>query len=319
MKNIYLFEPSIASNNTGDEIIVQGVKKALERLIKENYIIEMPTHMPLSNRYALFLGSPDLKIVCGSNIITGQLNQIRHVKQWALGYLTTWQLNNSVFIGVGAQRYQKCNAYTRLVYRKLFSKEYLHSARDAYTVRFLNQIGIKNVINTGCPTMWGLTPDHCKKIPTQKSNKVVLTLTDYSPDIKRDSFLISVLLKQYEKVYFWPQGNKDYKYFVNFKENNKIDVISPNLSLYDQFLESEDVDFVGTRLHGGMRALQKKRRTIIIGIDNRAIELHRDFNIPVINQEEISDLPMVINSSFKTEIKLKQSNISRFLNQFKKY
>ena len=42
-----------------------------------------------------------------------------------------------------------------------------------------------------------------------------------------------------------------------------------------------------------------KRRSIIIGIDNRATELNRDLNLPVVNQENISNLSKIINSNFK--------------------
>ena len=59
---------------------------------------------------------------------------------------------------------------------------------------------------------------------------------------------------------------------------------------YDSFLENtKNIDYVGTRLHGGMRALQHEKRTIILGIDNRAIELNKDYNIPVIEQKNLSD------------------------------
>ncbi len=316
MKKICLYEPSIASNNLGDEVIVQGCKNALHDFLDDNYVIEVSTHTPLSNRYTLFLGAPDIKIVCGSNILSGELNQIRHVKQWAINYFTAWQMTNSIFIGVGAQKYQNCNLYTRNVYHKMFNSQYIHSVRDAYTEDFLKKIGITNVVNTGCPTMWGLTPEHCKKIPQKKADIAILTLTDYSKDVQRDEFLISTLKDHYKEVYFWVQGFNDFSYFKSLRGIEKIGIISPNLIGYDNFLESCDCDFIGTRLHGGMRALQKKRRAIIIGIDNRAIELNRDFNIPVLNQDKIAELPELIESEFETEIHLNTENIRTFLSQF---
>lgn len=316
MEKICLYEPSIASNNLGDEVIVQGCKNALQEFLENNYVIEFSTHTPLSNRYSFFLGAPDIKIVCGSNILTGELNQIRHVKQWAINYATAWQLTNAIFMGVGAQKYQHCNLYTRNVYRKMFNPNYIHSVRDAYTEEFLRKIGINNVVNTGCPTMWGLTPEHCKMIPHNKSNYAVLTLTDYSKNVQRDEYLINTLLEHYKEVFFWVQGFNDLSYFQSLKGSEKIGIISPNLVGYDSFLELCECDFIGTRLHGGMRALQKKRRTIIIGIDNRAIELNRDFNIPVLNQDRITELPELIESEFETKIHLNTENIRKFLSQF---
>ena len=52
---------------------------------------------------------------------------------------------------------------------------------------------------------------------------------------------------------------------------------------------SENIDYVGTRLHAGIRALQHKKRTIIIGIDNRAIEKAKDFNLTVIDRKNIKN------------------------------
>ena len=92
------------------------------------------------------------------------------------------------------------------------------------------------------------------------------------------------------------------------KKTNEIEIINPHLSDYDNFLKKHEVDFIGTRLHGGIRALQHKRRSIIIGIDNRATEL--------VNQENISNLSKIINSNFKTEIILPKTNIQTFLSQF---
>ena len=93
--------------------------------------------------------------------------------------------------------------------------------------------------------------------------------------------------------------------------------MNPHLNDYDSFLDSHDVDFIGTRLHGGIRALQKMKRTIIIGIDNRAIELNKDFNIPDLNQNEINNLGDYIESDIETDINIPKDNIAIFLSQFK--
>lgn len=319
MKTIFLYEPSIASNNLGDYIIVEAVKTHMNSFLKDNYVVEFPTHTPLSNRYWLTFfrkTPPDYKFVCGSNIIVGKINQMRHIRQWMLGYSTTWQTYNSIFVGVGAQLYQKCNYYTKHEYRKMFRKDYIHSVRDEYTEKFLKSIGVTNVINTGCPTMWSLTREHCSKIPTVKAGNVIFTLTDYDQNPKRDEFFINVLLRNYSTLYFWPQGNRDYQYLMTLKGSDKIKIISASLQGYDTFLLNNDVDYIGTRLHGGIRALQKGKRSLIIGIDNRAKELSKDFGVPVLNQENIEKMEELINTRRITEIKLNEGNIEKFLSQF---
>lgn len=43
------------------------------------------------------------------------------------------------------------------MWKKILIKENLyHSVRDSESVKILNDLGFKNVINTGCPTIWKL-------------------------------------------------------------------------------------------------------------------------------------------------------------------
>jgi polysaccharide pyruvyl transferase WcaK-like protein len=72
------------------------------------------------------------------------------------------------------------------------------------------------------------------------------------------------------------------------------------------------LDYIGTRLHGGIRALQHKRRSIIIAIDSRAKSFKNDFNLPVIDKDNLNQLSKMINSNFKTEIILKKDRINEF-------
>ena len=128
--------------------------------------------------------------------------------------------------------------------------------------------------------------------------------------------MIEIIKKNYKNVYFWPQGNGDWKYFNTLPGAEKIEVINPNLKAYNQFLENEEADFIGTRLHGGMRALQNRHRTLIIGVDNRAQELHKDYGVPVLDDGNIDKLENLILSNWSTDIKLPSDNIKLFLDQF---
>lgn len=183
-----------------------------------------------------------------------------HLKQWMLDITTLYNMKNVILIGVGTQSYnQKINLYTRLAYKYMFNSDFFHSVRDSYTEKKLKEIGIKNVINTACPTMWMLTSEHCQQIPKVKGENAVFTLTDYKPNICRDTYMISTLVKNYNTVYFWPQGYGDMDYFKSLNIKNEIKIIPSTLSDYDNLLKNNDVDFIGTRLHGGMRALQQKK------------------------------------------------------------
>ena len=273
MKKIMLFEPGLSTDNLGDQIIVDGVKAAFKQIMDGAFIIEISTHMPIYNRHMKHCEKADLKIICGSNLLVGNLGSYLHFRQWPINLYTAQSLKPCVLVGVGAQKYgQHIGAYTAHIYKRILSSEFMHSVRDSFTEEQLRSVGINNVINTGCPTMWGLTSKKCSKVPSRKGKDVIFTLTDYKPDRKRDQYLIDVLRKEYEDIYFWVQGSRDYEYLKTLDNIESIKIVSPSLQGYDSFLENtKNIDYVGTRLHGGMRALQHEKRTIILGIDNLSL------------------------------------------------
>ena len=197
------------------------------------------------------------------------------------------------------------------------SSKYLHSVRDNHTEKLMIKMGFNNVINTGCPTLWSLNKELCESIPRHKAKDVVCTFTDYNRDIKRDKYLSKILFENYRNVYCWIQGSEDYEYVKSI--SNKFKIIDPHLEEYDKILESDlELDYIGTRLHAGIRAMQKRRRSIIISIDNRAREMGKDYNLNVIEREDIENLEEYLLSEFKTDIKLNLDNIKKWKEQFKK-
>ena len=318
MKKIKLYSPGISSLNVGDEIIVDSIKKEMNFLFDDSLCIELSTHTPLSRFYMKAIGEVDYSFVCGSNLLMGNMNNLLF-RQWDIRPSIYKFINPCILIGVGWWQYNNdMNLYTKLLYKKILSNKYLHSVRDSYTEKKLKDAGIKNVINTGCATMWSLTKEHCSKIPQEKANKVIFTLTDYRPDELNDNILIKILKKNYDEVFYWVQGSGDLDYIKKLKEFDKtIKIISPSLRKYDEVLEKYEIDYIGTRLHGGIRALQKQRRTVIIGVDNRAEEKKKELNLPVISRNNIEKLDNIINSNIVTDININLENIEKFKNQFK--
>ena len=222
-------------------------------------------------------------------------------------------------MGVGWWQYQKdSNFYTRYLLKSVLSQDVLHSVRDSYAEAMLRKAGFNNVVNTSCATMWHLNEEHCNSIPKEKAEVVVSTLTDYNKDRINDYALIELLSKLYRKVYIWPQGSGDIEYINELVLDKFAEVLPPKLEAYNAVLENEEsIDFVGTRLHAGVRALQNKRRTIILGIDNRAFEKAKDFNIKVCPRDDLEKLKRIIDSNFSTQISLPLENIALWKSQFK--
>lgn len=315
MRKIIRYNPSLTTLNMGDFIIFDSIRRELAELFENAFNIDVSTHLPVSYVFSNLLKEADYKFVCGTNLLMGKLNGI--FRQWDINIFNAKKLGPAILIGVGWWQYNNNpNIYTKQVYKRVLSKEFYHSVRDNYTKVMLNKMGYSNVICTACPTMWSLTREHCTKIPVSKARNVVTTLTDYNKDFYADQKLLEILYENYDKVYLWLQGVGDYEYFNKFKNNDKVIIIPPSLKEYDRILENEDVDYVGSRLHGGIRALQKKVRCIIMGVDNRAKEKEKDFHIKVIDRNCVDELGNLINTNFKTQIEIPIAEINRWKKQF---
>lgn len=308
MKNVILLDTSIASLNQGDEIINLSIKKNWVELFQNNYILKMASHTPM---YTFFqskiykekldvIRNADYKFLCGTNAL--YTNMLRPLPTWNINLLDCGLAKGTICLGVGLGVNSKStNWYTKKLYRKVLSSEYIHSTRDERTKEFLEKLGFR-AVNTGCPTLWGMTEDVCMKIPRKKSNSVIFTLTYYDRDVKNDNLLIQILRRNYEKVYFWPQCLKDLEYFQSLNCDFPVEIILPNVDNYSNAL-SRGVDYIGNRLHGGIFALQHFCRTIIIAIDYRAREMHKNYSFVCIERTDTENLlESMILSEWETRI-----------------
>ena len=318
MDIITILDTSVATRNIGDQIIVDSVKRELLKIFPNNTMfLNVPTHEVISRHSRRIIKDSKYLFVAGTNLLSSKYNILK-ANQWNIKFYDAFALDRVVLMGVGWTNYQKKpSLLAKFIYKNVLDSKIIHSVRDDYTKAKLKEIGITNVINTGCPTIWQLTPEHCKDIPKKKANNVVMTLTDYRKDRDKDKKLINILKKEYKKVYCWIQGSNDEEYIRSLSKS--VELVSPTLEAFDNLLESEiDLDYIGTRLHAGIRAIQKKRRSIIIGVDNRALEMQKDFNINVVNRNEINKLSDYINSEINTTIKLDFEAIDKWKRQFKK-
>lgn len=316
MKHITIMDTSIATRNLGDQIIMDSVNRHVKEIFYEDMILHVPTHDKIGKISVDIIKNSEITLVGGTNILNGKRVPFKK-SAWSITLLDTLKVKDLILMGTGWGAYQEnTNLYSKLLYKGLLNKKYIHSVRDSYTEKKLKSLGFENVINTGCPTMWNLTKEHCRNIPKQKAKSVVCTFTDYSKDYKNDKKLAEILHNNYDKVYCWIQGSNDLQYVNTL--SNKFIIVPPSLAKYDELLDNNEIDYIGTRLHAGIRALQKKRRSIIVSIDNRAKEMGADFDLPIIERNEIDNLENVINNKLEININLNYDAINKWKEQFKK-
>jgi hypothetical protein len=316
VNRVLVFDTSIATKNLGDIIICDAVYDHLKEIFDDSHFMNTATHDYVGRETYKLNRKCNQSFVAGSNLLSSNMNSYN---QWKINIIDGIFLRNITLVGVGWWQYQnKPNIYTKYLLKTILSNEIIHSVRDDYTAKQLRSIGIDNVINTGCPTTWKLTESHCLNIKSTKSDRVVFTLTDYNKDTVSDRFFVDQLINNYESVHFWPQGEGDLNYLRQLIDIKNIVILSPSVSAFNEVLANGDIDYIGTRLHAGIRALQFGRRSLILAVDNRAIEMQKDINLPVALRKSHQEVVSFITDKFETLIRIKSEEIIKWKGQFNK-
>lgn len=322
MESILLLDTSVASLNRGDDIIMECVRKELDYLLKDHFELNLPSHVSAFHWYQVYRGLARVhtyenchyKFVGGTNLLIKDM--LTYYPQWNINIFNYKPIKGCILVGVGAGGSEKTNYYTSCLYKKMLNNKFYHSVRDERTKTYLESLGLK-ALNTGCVTMWMLTPDFCKTIPSKKATRVVFTLTAQSEIDPLDQKIIDTLVRNYREVYFWVQGNQDYEYLHKFSNIENISIVSPTKQAYHELLLQNDLDYVGTRLHAGVYAMRHAKRSIIIVIDERAREINKSNNLNCVEKKNIDQLEDYINSEFFTDIKMPLDIIKQWKEQFK--
>ena len=321
MNNILLLDTSCGSLNKGDEIIMECVRKELHFLLKDNFELSLPTHIASFHWYQVARGLARIrtyedckfKFVGGTNLLVK--NMLTYYPQWNVNLMNCRPFSGSILVGVGAGAGETSNLYTKMLYRRLLSHEYIHSVRDERSKEYVESLGLK-AINTGCVTMWSFTPEFCRQIPTHKEANVVFTVTPTNKPDSKDQVLIDTLLKMYDNVFFWPQGHADYAYLRSMKHTKDIHIIQATKEAYDNFLNTHKADYVGTRLHGGIYAMRHQKRSVILAIDERALGIHQSNHLNCITKERIEELEDILSGSIVTDVRMPLDRIETWKKQF---
>ena len=315
---IFLFDPGVSSTNLGDLIISEGVRREIAHLFPHDRLVVASTHTYLSAEVRKVAVRSRQVLVGGSNLLSPEMLRYR---SWKLGPMDVLALRNQVLLGTGWGKYMdKPDALSRRVLRAVLSDTAVHAVRSDYTRLQLANLGIHNVVNTGCPTLWTLTPSFCAEIPATKAAAAVFTLTDYDSEPDLDRVLVETVCAAYDEVYFWPQGVRDREYLESLDlDLSRVGRVDPSLQAYDDLLAAGGCDYVGTRLHGGIRALQHGLRTIIVSIDNRAVEMARDFCLQVVHRQDLRQrLAREIENPQPCQVRIDAEAIETFRNQFRR-
>ena len=324
--NIAIFDTTIGSSNHGDEVIQNSIFEAMEPLFNDSFIMRFSTHLTnfrlfnyLVNDFKIqFSNKCDYKFIMGTNLLSSNL--IKSNGQWPIGPISAKLYKNAILVGVGTTfGSRKPSLFSRAIYEKILRKDIFHSVRDEESKAFLESIGYK-AINTGCPTLWKLTPEFCSQIPSKKSRNVIISLSGYDnqKSEREDTEMLRQLNILYDTKFFWVQTVADEQYLRKLPIDSSDYKIIYSFKTFADICKKNDVDYVGTRLHGGVFALQNKVRALVIAIDHRAQGFHDDNNLNIIKRSDIAELSDLLSSDMPTEIKINQAGICCWKEQFAK-
>lgn len=314
LRHIHFINTAVGSDNLGDEIIVAEIEKHLRPLISDAYVSTSSGHDGLGVYSRPIVSEAQIALLMGTNALTA-LRQQRRKFIWQVQRQDIPILKNKVvLLGVGANRdFAKVDRKQIKFLRSVLSHDYLHSVRDETALRILEACDLRGV-NTSCPTLWS---QPALAVPGDRvATKVCFTLTKHKSD-PLDAQMIQVLQDAYDEVWFWPQQPRDLAYMQQISASSSIKLLPANLSSYDRFLRENDVDVIGTRLHGSIRGLHHGRRSLAIIIDNRARDIGRETGLPTLDRALVAtDLKRMILGDLTPNLTIPTGEIERFLQQF---
>ena len=289
-----LIDPSLQdhsgrlSDNLGDVVIYRAISRCLQQLFPGEELCRISSHEPLEERHYAQIAGGRMLLLGGSNLLS---SDVLAYNQWnfATGRANyqTPRFGDAVLFGIGWWQYQaESTPFTADFYRRVLSTEQLHSVRDGYTAARLRAAGISNVVCTGCPSMWSLD-GLANSRSSAWTRDCLMTITDYKPNPAEDDRFLQLVIEHFDGTLFlFPQGLGDVEYFLGLpisrRTRRRIEILDHSLENLERFLSGHPVSYVGTRLHGGIAALNYGVPSLILAVDNRAAEMARDFRLPVV-------------------------------------
>lgn len=312
-QRIHLLDTSVASDNVGDEIIVQSLRALLFRHFPDAHFSSSSTHDGLGAFGRRLAAQADLVFFLGTNALSARY---RRLNIWPISAADVRALEGKVVLfGVGAnERSRALDWRQKRMLRRLLAAGSTHCLRDDSAFRIVDGCGLP-AMNGSCPTLWALPATQC--FPAARPDTVCLALTHYRPAPDADSAFVRLLASRYRRLVLWPQQFEDIAYLRNLSVGCDVEMIAPNLPAYDRFLAETDGDIIGSRLHGGIRALAAGKRTVILSVDNRAEEIGRETGLPVLPRDRAAEmLPEMLDNEIKVDMAGIRGNESKFFRQF---
>lgn len=308
---IAVIDPGMASTNIGDRIISEAIHDVFisPLVVSGADVLTVPLHGPIVDAQRKILRMSTDVVVCGTNLLSDHM-RFRSAWKWHRDDIGLTEGRLTV-LGAGWWQYQRygIDPPTRRWFQGLAGNK-SWAVRDKYSEQRLTRAGVDS-IHTSCPTLWRVEqqtmPGGC--------TRAVVTLTDYSQDRESDRRLLDLVNDRFQSVTYWPQGPGDSKYLETLGVD-RASILEPSLAAFDQQLRIAGTAYVGLRLHGGIRAMQKNVPAVIISIDNRAREIARSSGLVAPSRHSLKVIGELLSTSSVTNLAIPLSAVNGWLSRW---
>ena len=172
-ESVVLLDTGSRNSKATDQMIMEDCRSICGQAFPGKALMCVPVHQDFKNTGEL---KNSRKILCGAeHSFTG----IWKHPESLLVPESLAEYADICLMGVGVKQFQDgdpISSYTRNLFGFMLQGRTLHGVRDEKTRRFLEQTGVRNVVRTGCPSVWNLTEAHCGRIPKEKGKAVFTAL-----------------------------------------------------------------------------------------------------------------------------------------------
>ena len=111
----------------------------------------------------------------------------------------------------------------------------------------------------------------------------------------------------------------DLSYLLSLVDHKKLNlvVLERTLEALDACLSAfVDLDYVGTRLHGGIKCLIAGKRSLILEVDNRAAEIAKETGLPALPRTDMANIEKWVKVGWKSELWIDEKPVRKWREQF---
>jgi polysaccharide pyruvyl transferase WcaK-like protein len=265
-------------------------------------LAELSTHRAWTAEEAKIAKKADYFIIGGSNLLTNSLFPPSQT-QWKFS-LNEFRIlrNKTILFGPGWQRNDSdITFFTSCLYALLMAKDSPQLVRDGVSRQKLLKTG-REIINSSCPTLFRIQEVE-ENLNCVGNTTVVVTLSGNNKNVDQDKKILEIASSNYKKVKLFPQGVYDPKY-PEYSDETYFRELGLNYEILEGSLEGFSHElksgshYFGTRLHGGIFAMQHGNPSSIIDIDTRARNIFIGSGYEVLQREKLVE-GFQIDKSFR--------------------